>query len=204
MTREEEWRLVQAVLAGKKDAYEALVAANEKRIYTLMLRMTGSPEDAMDLSQEAFLRVYLSLRSYRGDSSFGVWMYRIAHNVCIDFLRRKQKFRITPLIFHSQEEGEKEREIEDPKPQPEAQVLQEERRAAVQKALLSLSNEHREILVMRDINGYSYQEIGAALGISEGTVKSRIARGRQKLAEILRKTGNFFEEAPSNQEEGGL
>ena len=185
-----ELELVRQAARGSADAFEQLVLNYQTQIYNLTLRMTGSPEDALDLSQEAFLKAWRGLASYRFDSAFSTWLYRLASNVCIDFLRRQKKQKTVPLQF-SEDGGEaRELSVPDPAPGPEETLLARAAREQVAAALARLEPEYREALTLRVVNGLSYAEIAAILHIREGTVKSRIARAREKMRAAMEKTGN--------------
>lgn len=187
--------------AGDQDAFEQLMRGNEKRIYNLALRMTGNPDDAMDLSQEAFLNAWRGLKFFKGESSFSTWLYRLASNVCIDYLRKQSRRReISPTV--SLEEGEESPlDLPDERYSPEVLLERREKRRAVERGLARLNDGQRQVLVMRELSGMSYQEIGQALDLEEGTVKSRIARARMALRKILLADGNFFEETASKHTE---
>lgn len=186
-----EQELVTRAKAGDDEAFAQLMRDNEKRIYNLTLRMTGNPEDAMDLAQEAFLNAWRGLKFFKGDSAFSTWVYRLASNACIDHLRRKKRRQDISVPMPVDEEDDTAPEIPDERFQPEQELERQELRRTVAAGLEQLSDEHRQVLVMREINGLSYQEIGDILDLEAGTVKSRIARARNSLRKILVKSGNF-------------
>ena len=186
-----EQELIARAKAGDDEAFAQLMRANETRIYNLTLRMTGNPEDAMDLAQEAFLNAWRGLKFFKGDSAFSTWVYRLASNACIDFLRRKKRRQDVSLSMPTDEEDDSQPDIPDERFLPERELERKELRQAVAAGLSQLSDEHRQVLVMREINGLSYQEIADVLDLVAGTVKSRIARARNSLRKILLKSGNF-------------
>jgi len=186
-----EQELVARAKSGDDEAFAQLMRDNETRIYNLTLRMTGNPEDAMDLAQEAFLNAWRGLKFFKGDSAFSTWVYRLASNACIDHLRRKKRRKDIDLPMPVDEEDDSLPDIPDERFRPEQELERQELRQAVADGLSQLSNEHRQVLVMREINGLSYQEIADVLDLEAGTVKSRIARARISLRKILLESGNF-------------
>lgn len=204
MTREQEREIIDRVLSGDTEAFEALVLEHQNKVYSLALRMVGNEEDARDMAQEAFIRAFSSLTGFRGDSKFSVWLYRLTSNICIDFLRSRAKKRTVSMTW-TDDEGDDagELEIPDERFSPEEQFDRRSIRESVQRGLDSLSPQYREILVLREINGLSYEEIGRVLGIEEGTVKSRIFRARKKLCDFLLREGNIPEFGASNAPKGG-
>ena len=202
MTREEEAKIIRAVVDGNANAFEDLVLEYQKQVYHITLKMTGSEEDAFDLSQETFLKAYRSLSGFRGESSFGSWIYRLASNLCIDFLRKKKRQGGGQFISLDEEEEERRpRELPDLRYEPQSALEKKEMRQKVQEGLQRLPHEQRLILVMRDVEGFSYQEISDALKIELGTVKSRIYRARAHLARLLTEDGNFLKEPSSERME---
>lgn len=192
-----EQELVAAARRGDQNAFGQLVADNQAMVYSLAYRMTGHADDAEDLAQEAFLNAWRGLDKFRGQSSFSTWLYRLTSNVCVDFLRKKK--RRGELSMTLEEDGEEERQadITDERWSPQEEVERQETREAVRQGLAALSPDHREVLLLRELEGLSYREIGQRLGLEEGTVKSRIARGRLALRDYLIKTGNFSPPPPS-------
>ena len=203
MTREQELAVIRRVQRGDANAFEYLVAAYEKNVYNLALRMTGSPEDAEDMAQEAFLKAYSSLDSFRGDSKFSVWLYRIVSNVCLDFLRRQKKRQSFSLSMEDDDGEETELELPDLSRLPEEELEKKLTRDAVRRGLAQLPEDARQILLLREIQGLSYEEIGETLGLEPGTVKSRIFRARKKLCAFLLADGNIPDAFSSSSSKGG-
>ncbi len=203
MTREQEAAVIQSVLDGDVNAFETLVKEYEKNVYNLALRMTGNSEDAADMSQEAFIKAYNSLSSFRGDSKFSVWLYRIVSNVCLDYLRSRTRKPTVSLSTENDDGEEVELDIADESQSPELLLDRSLTRDAVRRGLAALPPDHREILLLREIQGLSYEEIAAALGLEAGTVKSRIFRARKKLCSFLIRDGNIPEFVSSSKERGG-
>ena len=203
MTREQETAAILSVLDGDVNAFEVLVKEYEKNVYNLALRMTGNSEDAADMSQEAFIKAYNSLSSIRGDSKFSVWLYRIVSNVCLDYLRSRTRKPTVSLSTENDDGEEIELDIADETQSPEFLFDRRLTRDAVRRGLAALPPDHREILLLREIQGLSYEEIAAALELEAGTVKSRIFRARKKLCSFLIKDGNIPEFISSSKERGG-
>jgi RNA polymerase sigma-70 factor (ECF subfamily) len=157
--------------------------------------MTGNENDALDIAQEAFLRAYTGLKSFRGDSRFSVWLYRLVYNLCVDFTRKKQRTPVSPLTYIDDDGEPMDIEIPDTRYAPENVAEKRELREAVSRGIDALPPRHKEILVMREVTGLSYEDIASALDISEGTVKSRLSRARQNLAALLSQYGTFFSES---------
>ncbi len=193
-----EQELVQAAQQGDQGAFSQLVEQNQGKIYSLCYRMTGNSEDAADLTQEAFLNAWRGLSKFGGQSSFSTWLYRLASNACIDFLRREKRRSALSMTLESKDEDDHQADLPDERWSPERELERKESRQALQAGLATLSPEHREVLLLRETEGLSYQEIARCLGLEDGTVKSRIARARMSLREFLLKSGNFSLPPPSN------
>ena len=171
------------------DAHDAtLVEIHQRAVFNLSLRMVGNAGTAEDATQEAFISAYRGIRSFRG-TSFRAWLMRIAANASTDELRRRA--RRPALSLDAPPPGaDGPIDVADPAAGPEAQALSGEQRASVQAALLKLPDDQRLAVVMCDIEGFTYDEIGETMRCSIGTVKSRIARGREKLRAALLAEGN--------------
>lgn len=196
----DEKHIMSRARRGELSAFEELVRLYEKRVYMVALRSTGTPEDAADITQEVFLRAWRSIESFRGDSGFSTWLFRITMNLCVDFARHKQvQPQTQPLVG----EDETERPIPDHAPTPEEHLENRELGRELAAALDEVSEEHRQIVLLRDVDGMSYTEIAETLEISEGTVKSRLSRARLALRAILLRRGNLLGAVPSNVVKGG-
>lgn len=184
--RSTEVVLIERCRKGDLAAFDELVGMYEKKAYNLAYRMTGNHEDASDVAQEAFLRVFNSLGDFRGDASFSTWLYRIVSNVCWDELRRRRRHFAASLDEPvATEEGGYVRQVMDHSPGPEESLERKELQAVVQEGINELSPDHRFAVILRDIKGLSYEEIADILDCSLGTVKSRLNRARNALKEKL-------------------
>lgn len=177
--------LVSRCLNGDDAAWESLVKSHARRVYAICYRFTGSDHEAQDISQEAFLRVFQSLRSFRsGEGSFVVWLTRLTRNLLIDNYRRAKMRRASDPI-DDQLAFLEEKSL--PGGRADTRLEDRENSELLQAALRKLSPELREAVVLRDLEELEYREIAQALKVPEGTVKSRINRGRAELAKVLRR-----------------
>jgi len=179
-----EQKLISLAKAGDQSAFGELMTRYEKQVYHQALRLLSNPEDAADITQEVFIKVWRSLPSFQGDSSFSTWLYRLTDNAAIDLIRKEKKRRGDASL--DDEEYQWDSLLADPNSVPERELEKQELRRSVAEGLAKLSEEHRQVLVLREINGLSYEEIGQILGLTPGTVKSRIARARLALAKLLK------------------
>ncbi|HWP79423.1 MAG TPA: sigma-70 family RNA polymerase sigma factor [Candidatus Acidoferrum sp.] len=202
-TELDDLELVQSIVSGNKEAFAELVRRYQHKVYSTALRMCCSREDAEDIAQEVFLKVYIGLPRFRAESNFSTYLYRVAMNTAIDHLRRKGAMPDTTSLYRDSEEGGYVIEPEDPAPSPLAMLEEQERNAVLRSAIEALPVNHREMIVLRDVNGLSYEEIGKILNLGEGTVKSRINRARARLRRDLAAFGNFFTPNESNIAERG-
>ncbi len=169
------------------EAFEALVERYGRHVYNIAYRMAGNDADAKDLAQEAFIRVFRALRRVDPTAKLESWLYRIVTNLYIDMLRRRPKVWVESLDapMTTPKGSEVIREVADPSADPEGAVLNARLDADIQHALLGLSAELRAVVVLSDIEGYSYEEIGLMLHVPVGTVKSRLHRARKTLQGLL-------------------
>ena len=198
-----ERELVQQAKAGDREAFAGLVSAYEGKIYNLALRYLGSREDAMDASQEVFLRVFRFLPGFQEESGFSTWIYRIGVNVCKDMLHRRLKRAEQPLEVPDEEDEGRPVDVPDLRYDPERIMEGAELRQALSDAILALPEQQREIIILRDIRGLSYEEIALALALEAGTVKSRLFRARESLRKKLLQNGNIFSVSVSKPVKGG-
>jgi RNA polymerase sigma factor (sigma-70 family) len=203
LTREQEAAIVRKVLGGDANAFETLVLEYEKNVYNIALRMTGNSEDAADMTQEAFIKAYNSLQSFRGDSKFSVWLYRIVSNVCLDFLRSKNRRPTVSLSVEDDDGEDAQLDVADESQSPELLLDRKLTRDSVRRGLDSLPPDYRQILLLREIQGLSYDEIAQALSLEVGTVKSRIFRARKRLCTFLIDDGNISDFSSSGKMKGG-
>ena len=203
MTREQEAAIVRKVLGGDANAFETLVLEYEKNVYNIALRMTGNSEDAADMTQEAFIKAYNSLQSFRGDSKFSVWLYRIVSNVCLDFLRSKNRRPTVSLSVEDDDGEDAQLDVADESQTPELLLDRKLTRDSVRRGLDSLPPDYRQILLLREIQGLSYDEIAQALSLEVGTVKSRLFRARKRLCTFLIDDGNISDFSSSGKMKGG-
>jgi len=164
---------------GDRRAFGELVRRHQDRVFRFLLRLTGSRDDAYDLAQEAFLRAWQALPGWRPEAKFATWLFGIARNAAIDLLRRRGVVEpVAPADVP---------ERADTSSEPFARLDASQRLALLGRALAALSPEHREILLLREVEDMAYNEIAAALGVGEGTVKSRLARARAAVMKEFRR-----------------
>ena len=176
---------------------------SKKELTSRLTRKGASPEDAADITQEVFLRAWRSMKDFRGDSGFATWLFRITMNQCVDYARHKQSQPPTQPLVQGEDDEERELPLPDTAPSPEEHLENSELGRELAAALDEVSDEHRRIVLLRDVSGMSYTEIAEILEVSEGTVKSRLSRARIALRKILLKRGNLFHLPSSKDMEGG-
>lgn len=189
-----EKELVRAAAGGDESAFNELVRIYENKAYHLALRMVGNAEDACDVAQDAFLAAWRGLPSFRGESGFSTWLYRLVSNAAIDHLRRTKHQRGNVSL----DDEELNLDAPDDAPTPQEAAEEKDLKEAVAAGLRELSDDHRIILVMREVQELSYEEIAESLQLDLGTVKSRISRARTHLRKILLQSGNLSGYLPSN------
>ncbi|MBS0552632.1 MAG: sigma-70 family RNA polymerase sigma factor [Proteobacteria bacterium] len=161
--------------AGDMAAFAALVRRHQDRVFRFVLRMLDARDEATELTQDVFVKAWQALPGWRPEASFSTWLLQIARNAALDQLRRRQLVRFAPL-----EDG---MDVADAAPGPEASYAGRQQQAQLDRALRRIAAEHREILLLREVEGLAYGELARVLGIAEGTVKSRLARARAALLE---------------------
>jgi len=198
----EDRALVRAAQRGDEQAFRKLVERYQRRVVQLALGMTKDPDEAMDIAQETFVKVHRYLPYFKGDSSFYTWTYRIAMNLCLDAQRRRG--RLERVDLEQGDEAEIEAAMDPPSSAlsgPQRQTLNAELRVKIEQALSSLSENHRAILLLRELEGLSYEELARVLGIRKGTVMSRLFHARLKMQNKLREY--LGEDAPEADEPEG-
>ena len=185
--------LVRRCIAGETSAWEEIVQRYHRRIYNICYRFSGSPDQAQDLTQEVFIKMYGSLKSYDAQrAAFMTWVTTITRNLLVDYFRKSKQERMTDSLDTTSSEHEDamplSERIPDKAQPPDARVQSRETREAVHRALQKLSPDLREAVILRDLQDMDYREIATVLRVPEGTVKSRINRGRAELARLLQRT----------------
>ena len=187
MKSDNEAELIKAAAKGDQSAFSELVTAYERLVYNTAKSKVFSHEDAMDISQEVFIKIWRSLPNWRGECRFATWIYKVCVNASLDFLRRAPE-ETESLSGRPDEDGE-ERPLEiadeSVSASPESSLEQNETTMAVRRAIAKLPDDQRQIVVLRDIDGYTYEEIAEMLSLGLGTVKSRINRARVRLKALL-------------------
>ena len=184
-----EDKLITRAAKGDASAFNELLGMHEKKMYAVCLRMCANTEDAQDCLQEAMLRIFRSISSFKGQSTFSTWVYRVTMNTCLDELRKKKNKQSTSLDGLL-ETGWSPANEDDT---PERHAIAGEKREAIRSAIAELPEDMRSAIVLRDVQGFSYDEISSILGINVGTIKSRISRGREKLREKIRRKPELFD-----------
>ncbi|MFV0518349.1 MAG: RNA polymerase sigma factor [Aminipila sp.] len=183
MISEEEKLLIKKAKEGDEGSFETLILSCKGKAYNIALRYVKNENDALDILQESFIKIFRHLPKFNEQSKFDTWVYRIVVNTCNDFLR-KNKARFNEISSISNDEETTEIEIQDTSPIPEEVVLNKEHSSYILECLEKIPIEHKEMIILRDIKGFSYDEISEIVECSIGTVKSRISRARSRLKEV--------------------
>ncbi|HYE31786.1 MAG TPA: sigma-70 family RNA polymerase sigma factor [Methylomirabilota bacterium] len=178
-------QLVKAAQKGDMAAFEELVARHRDKVYARAFSMLRNEDEAVDVSQEAWVKAWQRLVQFQGDSSFATWMTRIVINLCLDQLRKNKRVRAESIEKLDEELGGVERQMPVVNPNPTAGLEREELRARIDKALGQLSHEHRTVLVLHEFEDLEYKAIAKRMGCSIGTVMSRLFYARRKMATLL-------------------
>ncbi|MCX6346260.1 MAG: sigma-70 family RNA polymerase sigma factor [Armatimonadetes bacterium] len=193
LTRAEEQALLQRCKDGENGAFDELVHRYQKRVFNFAYGIAGNPDDANDVAQEAFVRVFNSIQTFRGDANFTTWIYRIVTNVYLDDRKKSKNHRLISLDeYIDLEENSISRQIVDESPQPGEIAENKERSQVVRNAINALPDYQRIIVTMYHLHDRSYDEIAETMHLPIGTVKSRLNRARLALAEILKTETELF------------
>jgi len=191
--RTDEQPIIERCKAGDTAAFDELVRRFEKRVFNCAFRITGNYNDACDVAQEAFIRAFHSIQTFRGDAKFATWIYRIVTNVYLDERKRSKAHRTSSLDDAIElDENSVTRQIEDTSPTPDEVVASKERVRALLRAINALPDYQRVIVTLYHTQHRSYEEIAEILNLPIGTVKSRLNRARLALAEILESEPELF------------
>jgi RNA polymerase sigma-70 factor (ECF subfamily) len=181
--------VIESCKAGDEKAFEEIVLHCQKKVFNIAYRMLGNAEEAKDLAQEVFLSVFESVKDLKEEAKFNAWLTQITLNHCRNrwkYLKRRQYFSTDSLDDPIEtEDGSVPRAIYDPSDNPEIHFEKKMIQQLIQRGLLKLKEDQRELIVLRDLQGFSYEEIGESLGLPEGTIKSKLHRARMDLKEVL-------------------
>lgn len=191
ITTDEDYELVSLCKQGDVAAFEALVKKHQKRVFNIAFRMIGNYDDACEVAQDTFVSAYRAIKKFKGMSKFSTWLHTIAIN-----LSKNRRRQLGAKQYHEQfslddplttEEGQINVETASGDPSPQERLEGEEAQQKIQDCINRLDDEFREVLILRDIQGFSYEEISSMLNIAEGTVKSRLFRAREEVKALLKK-----------------
>lgn len=184
MISEKESLLIKKAKEGDEGSFEALILSCKGKAYNIALRYVKNENDALDVLQESFIKIFRNLSKFNEQSKFETWVYRIVVNACNDFLRKsKSKYNEMSVVLDGNDD-EKELDIPDNTPPPETVILNKEHSEYILDCLEKIPIDHKEIIILRDIKGFAYEEISEILECSIGTVKSRISRARNNFKEV--------------------
>jgi RNA polymerase sigma-70 factor, ECF subfamily len=182
-------QFIERLQAGEAAAFDRLVQERSSEVYALLYRLTEDAEEARDLTQETFLKIFQNIDRFRGDADLKTWIYRIALNQARNRWRWWRRRRRDVTVSLDAEQGRDEQplsaRLRDSSIDPEQEALRREREMALRRALRTLGQTYREVVILRDVEGLSYEQVASTLEISIGTVKSRLSRGRQELRRKL-------------------
>ena len=188
----DEKNIIIEAQKGNDESFSLLVELFQDRAYAIAFGVMGNSHDAFDMVQESFIKVYKNIKKFNFKSSFNTWLFRIIKNTCIDEIRRKnRKKTISYDATFKNDDSEMSYQFEDENSDIDLIIEKNERKKLIENSISKLNIEHRTVIVLADIKGYNYLEISELLNINIGTVKSRISRGRTKLAEIIRRDGTI-------------
>ncbi|MFC5602018.1 RNA polymerase sigma factor [Sporosarcina koreensis] len=182
---EDEQRLIQQVLAGDKQAYAHIINKYKNQLYATILRMTKNPQDAQDLVQDAFIKVYRNLGKYDASGSFSSWLYRVAINHCMDEFRKKRYSTIQVEIDEAKVVNREH---------PEVVFLKKEKSRQLERLIATLPEDERLIILLRYVNEISYEEIGEVMDVPLSTVRNKLHRAKKKMRETVKREGGYFHE----------
>ncbi len=194
LEREEETKLVKRCLLGEREALEEFVNLFQKPIFTLAYRLCGDRDDAEDIAQESLIRALENLRNFKGESSLFTWLYRITTNIFYDHMRKKKELSYNQMVYGEEDEERRRPELADEEASIEKDVERKNIQEIVQKEIGEIPSYYRTVLVLYDIEGFSYEEICQILQKPIGTVKSRLNRARRILKKRLEKYRELFED----------
>lgn len=181
-----EKQIIKKAKAGDAESFEKLIQGSQTKAFHIAMRYLQNEEDAMDALQESYIKVFRSLNSFKEESSFDTWVYRIVVNTCNDSLRRNSKFKTNVSIYRNNDSDEEfMMDFPDSGDTPESILENKEKMTFILASLEKLPSDQREALELRDMEGFSYEEIATMLNCSLGTVKSRISRGRIALRQLI-------------------
>tara|TARA_B100000609_G_scaffold199604_1_gene204826 strand:+ start:10675 stop:11424 length:750 start_codon:yes stop_codon:yes gene_type:complete len=205
----DDQNLVQRCRDGDKHAFRILVARYQKKLFSIAFGMLHHPEDALDVVQEAFLKVHRYLPKFQGNSSFYTWIYRIVVNLCIDFLRKESRHQAMDYDDGIQHNSETQQALEgmllcSQAVDPIKALKNKELGQHIIKAIETLSPNHRAVISLREIEGMSYEEIAQTLECSKGTVMSRLHHARAKLRQQLQQYVDVEKTGDKSEEKGGV
>ncbi|HOQ01130.1 MAG TPA: sigma-70 family RNA polymerase sigma factor [Acetivibrio clariflavus] len=199
MSISNEKDLVERAKSGDLEAFEQLIIGCQKKVFNIAFRMVGNYDDANELAQEVFIKAFRSIKNFKGDSSFSTWIYRITANVCLDELRKRKNRTIVSLDQDIElNDGDVKRQMPDNAPTPDMEAESNEVKSIVNESIQQLPDDYKSMIILRDIQGFSYDEISKIVNCPEGTVKSRINRARQALKKFFRQRRNFLMMNSSN------